>query len=197
MEKKFQEEWFNLQAEAREILRRGFPGAPRDQRLFQFLVLPSFDSSRCWELYERKVAKGNVELIAVTAIWHIRNDVEKFDPLARLKYPETLTPTIASIAGRIEEALALKVMEELSGISISPQPGKAGIYLDGTGYELTLGAGNDSSRFEWHDEGPSHWETLRNWAIETASKLENALRSSVSDNTSPLREGTKVAGDSK
>ena len=147
-----------MRAEAWEILRRGFPEASRDQRVFQFLVLPSLASSQGWELYERKLGKDNVESIAVSAIWHMGSDAAKFDPVARLRYPQKLSPTVAWVAGRIQRAVALRVIEDLSGIAISPQPKMDGLYLDGTSYELTLGSGSDLSKFVWHEDGPTQWK---------------------------------------
>jgi hypothetical protein len=171
MEPENQEEWFALRTEAREILRIGFPQNPHDHRLFQFVVLPSFEASYSWELYEQQLENGKVEAIAINAIWRMLEDIDKFHPLTRLRHPQKLSPTMAVKTGRIEQALAATLLAELSEISVPLGPYKDELVLDGTSYELTVGTGHTQSRFTWHDHGPSPWNPLRIWTSQIVNKL--------------------------
>lgn len=175
MERKHQAEWLELRTEAAEILRRGFPEQRRDRRAFQLVVLPSFEESCCWELYEREIRKDKIETIAINAIWHMQEDLTKFTPLSRIRHPRKLSPTITVKTGRINQSVAAKLAGELSEIAVSLLPYTGGISLDGTGYELTIGSGSTFSRVVWHDDGPQPWNPLRSWALRMASELENAL----------------------
>jgi hypothetical protein len=147
MEREHRAEWFSLRNEAVETLRKGFPEQPRDGRVFQLLVLPSFDASFSWEVYERRLSKNEFEAIAVKTIWHLREDSEKFrNPVVRLKSPRKLAPTISVSAARIEQTDARSMVEELSQIVLPVHPGPVPVYLDGTSYELTLESGSTGSR---------------------------------------------------
>ena len=176
MEREHQTEWLGLRTEAGEILRKGFPEKPRDRRVFQLVVLPSFEESYSWELYERETGSDTVEAIALKAVWHLREDLSKFDPLARLKHPRKLSPTITVKAGRIDGALAAELIGELAEIAVTLGPCNDGISLDGTSYELTVGTGSTQSRLAWHNDGPPYWNAVRRWTLRIVSKLEDALQ---------------------
>lgn len=176
-----EQEFVNLRTEAYESLRRGFQEGPWDRRIFQLVVLPSFEASYSWELYERKTKRDPVEAIAVHAIWHTHKDLEKFDPVTGLRYPRKLSPTITVGTSRIEPKIAQKIVETMSEIVVPIHPGVGGVYLDGKSYELTVGRGSDQARFAWHEEAPSHWESLRNWALKAVSDLEAASRTANPD----------------
>ena len=174
MEQKHQEEFINLRTEAQEILRRGFQEKPRDRRVFQLVVLSSFEASYSWELYERKIEAGAVEMAVIHAIWHSQKDVEKFDPFTRLRHPQKLSPTITTNIWSIGRSIALEIIEELSKIAVPVLPYEGGINLDGISYELTLGSDSNLSRFVWHNQGPSQWNDLQNWAMQMVAKLDAA-----------------------
>lgn len=177
MEREQQREWVELRTEAAEILRRGFPEQHRDRRALQLVVLPSFEESYCWELYERAIGKDKIEVIAINAIWHMQEDLSKFTPLSRHRYPRKLSPTITVKTGRIDPSVGARLARELSEIAVPLLPYNGGISLEGTSYELTVGAGSTFSRVVWHDDGPPHWNALRSWALRMVSELENVLLS--------------------
>ncbi len=82
MEAEQRKEWYALEQEATERLRRGHtPGRSGVSQMFQVLVLPEFGAGMSWEVCQD--LKAAPPYFAVRSIWHKEADLE---PLTQLHF---------------------------------------------------------------------------------------------------------------
>jgi hypothetical protein len=166
-------EWQNLRASALETLRNGYPQPNGARKILRLLVLPSFSSSLCTELFHLKNEQN--EFILFQSQWKLESDLAKFrTPIERLKYPRQLLPSIETFSKAASPEFAEKVVDELSSTNLplwikTPKNG-----LDGTEFELKLGGHYWSLCYHWWEQLPPEWKALDaiiNTVMEYAKNL--------------------------
>jgi len=166
------EEWYTLEKQATEQLRRGnTPARSGVSQLFQVLVLPSFEAAFSWEICQD--VKAMNRYFAVHSIWHKRDDLSKLEtPVVRLRHPHPLVPTIEVRQLPLEADWVEATQKALSSLVIPAMVKPEVIGLDGTSYEIAFDALFVQARYGWWEEPPSGWRPLNQWLQQMLAALE-------------------------
>lgn len=183
MDREHHAEWQDLRARATDELRRGAAASLRrgqPQRLVQVLVLPSFAPSLTCEVFRVPVVSEPAEseaLVAIRTSWDQPADLARFaSPVERLRHPRVLQPTLLRREGTLAAADARALVADLANLQLPLEPGPASFGLDGTRYELTLGAGSAEVTVRWWERAPAKWAAAAELAARVVGWVEAALR---------------------
>lgn len=166
MDREHHAEWQDLRARATDELRRGAAASLRrgqPQRLVQVLVLPSFAPSLVCEVFRVPVVSAPASsepeaFVAVLTSWDQPSDLARFaSPVERLRHPRVLQPTLLRREGTLAAADARALVTDLANLQLPLAPAPASFGLDGTRYELTLGAGSAMATVCWWERPPANW----------------------------------------
>jgi len=189
MDREHHAEWQELTARATDQLRRGAAASLRrgqPQRLVQVLVLPSFAPSLACEVFrvpsvfepeasEPAVFEPEV-LVAVRTCWNRTADLARFaSPVERLRHPRVLQPTMERREGTLAASNARALVAELASLQFPLVPGPAPFGLDGTRYELTVGAGASAATVCWWERPPANWAAAAALAERVIASVEEVV----------------------
>jgi len=171
-------EWFTLERQATEHLRRGnTPNRPGVSPLFHLLVLPAFEAASSWEVCRDVTAKS--PYFAVHSLWDRRADLSKLDdrpkldtPMVRLRPPAPFVPTIEVRQLPLDADWVEATQNALTSLVIPAMVKPEVIGLDGTFYEVAFDALFVQARYRWWEEPPSGWRPLNQWLHQTLEVLE-------------------------
>ena len=97
--------------------------------------------------------------------------------MERLRHPRSLHSPIETKVFDLSRALVESILNRFRSLTISGYVAPGRICLDGTRYEISLGAGFDSARYYWSNDGPPEWKHLCDAALETLRVLDSAAES--------------------
>ena len=184
IQKKHPEDQFlKLRKQAELYLREyGDRSAKSGRFVLHILVLPSFDPSTSFELYEQSHHTSGGKLfthLLAQTIWRMDIDLRKFpSPVERLLLREIL-PTYETNQVRLEQALAESVISKFTSVQIPAMledPKRIGI--DGTLYEVAFGSSMVNARYGWWQAPPAEWQELAEATHETIQIFEQVIQSS-------------------
>jgi hypothetical protein len=171
-----QEEWYTLERQATEQLRRGnTPKRSGVSQLFQLLVLPSFEAASSWEVCREvcQDVKATDRYFAVHSVWDKLADLSKLQtPVVRLRHPSPLVPTIEVRQLPLDADWVEATQNDLSSLVIPAMVKPEVIGVDGTSYEVAFNALFVLARYRWWEEPPSGWRPLNEWLHQTLETLE-------------------------
>lgn len=185
MEREHHAEWQELRARATDELRRGAAKSLRrgqPQRLVQVLVLPSFEPSLAYEVIcvpsvSAPTASVPEAFVAIRTSWDQPADLACFaSPVERLRHPRVLRPTMQRREGTLAASEARALVADLANLQLPLAPGPAPSGLDGTRYELTLGAGSAQATVRWWERPPANWAAAAALAERVVAWVEAVAR---------------------
>lgn len=185
MEREHHAEWQELRARATDELRRGAAASLRrgqPHRLVQVLVLPSFAPSLACEVFcvpsvPASTASEREAFVAIRTSWDQPADLACFaTPVERLRHPRVLQPTMLRRQGTLAAADARALVADLANLQLPLAPTPAPSGLDGTRYELTLGAGSAEATVRWWERPPANWAAAAALAERVVAWVEAVVR---------------------
>lgn len=185
MEREHHAEWQELMARATDELRRGAAAALRrgpPPRLVQVLILPSFEPSRAYEVFRvaavgDSAASENEAFVAVVTCWDRTADLARFaSPVERLRHARVLQPTMLRREGTFAADDARALVADLANLQVPLVPGPAAFGLDGTRYELTVGAGSAAATVHWWERPPANWAAVAELAARVVARVDVVVR---------------------
>jgi hypothetical protein len=161
-------DWDRFQREAAQHIRNGVGEQHRVERVFQFLILTSFDSVVGWEVLKRHKRKSEAAVsFAVRSEWDRRSDWARLEeckkiqpPVARPRALKALMPTFHQRTVNIDSLALDGFLTDLNEIRIPPYPFEFPLGLGGTGYRLAFGRFFLSAEYQWWEDGPAAWRPL-------------------------------------
>jgi hypothetical protein len=174
MDTELLKEWLDLREEAVERIRKGSnTDAVGVARLFQIVVLESFDNSTGWEIY-RKISPTNAKsYFAVRTCWQRDRDATKFEtPIERLKHHSTLMPTLVTRQIELPDEEVESIINKLKAVSIPVFIEIETIGTDGTSYEFSFDEYFVSGIYRWWETPPAPWKPLSEVILTILRYLE-------------------------
>ena len=177
MDPELSSEWNNIEESVTADFReRSFINVPRCRALMQYLVMPSFEAYRSWDVL-RQFKDDTTELIVVESVWHRNKDLPAFvSPVERNKHPFPFQPTVDSRVLAIVPSTVQDVLDRFANVQVCAFPREmSGFGCDGTIYELQFGEFMRFSRFVWWESLPEEWSQLQ-LAIDRMVRFFNPNR---------------------
>jgi hypothetical protein len=159
MDPELSKEWLALQFAMRDRLRmHAYVNSGGYTALLQFAVFPSFENSWSWDIFRQ--VRGD-DVAVWKTIWRFDRDVDAFSsPVERQKHPRPFKPTVKVFRLDVSPASAVQIVEEFYDLSIPIHAPDSSMGLDGTSYELQIGAPFCACRFKWWERVPRSWNVL-------------------------------------
>ena len=162
MEKEQMDEWQSFRVEAVQLVHTGWP-LGKGRKMFQLIILPSFQNSISWELIQTGMPSDATlhnerEFTVVRTTWRMEVDIEKFrTPIERLRFPRPLKPTMEQTQWPAKTEDADRWINQFAAALPSSAPVRhKSIGVDGTDLQFSFG----NSLFKWWYRAPTEWTAL-------------------------------------
>jgi hypothetical protein len=174
MDRELQKEWQTLEEDALRSLRApADPGSGYVPEAFA-LIAPSFDDCRAYTISRSRRDTG-APARGYLKIWRRATDLGKLEtPLARLRHPGSLLPTIELSRVEIPLMSAKALIERIANAHVPPFVQREMFGTDGTSYELRFGQSFLTSEFRWWESPPDGWQPLDQILRDIQALVEGA-----------------------
>jgi hypothetical protein len=155
-------EWIDFERRAIQLVRKGnVPDEIGVMRLFQVLILPSFDEAVSWDVCREQSTSGDRRYFAVQTRWKRQVDMKMFEtPVERLRHPKALYPTLGANTFEISSDAVERFLDKLRTATIPAYVEAKSIGADGTRYELSFDDYFVGARYSWWEEPPDEWKEI-------------------------------------
>lgn len=173
--------WFTLEATASALLHERGPTRRGFSCPLRFIVKPSFEPWRAYEIHVPTSSPTDDCLGFVIAWDHPADHVEldrliRDNPIVRLRRYASLKPSLRRTEVRLSRTGVAGTLDAIDELVLPVAVSSPALGCDGTSFELIIGRGFVESRFRWWEAPPDEWKGLAEVGDELISAIERVAK---------------------